>query len=123
MQQRIEIQSAALGEEGLLLFPEGKISFEGLRAKQQMLVDSDHLAFIYILETDEQFIYVSLPDSIWPELKNFLSGNQAAYLKAGEESIELDGMKEELNYLISNIEGNANYGEELVSKVEGIFLA
>ncbi|MCI4060283.1 hypothetical protein MMK25_31610, partial [Bacillus cereus] len=36
--------------------------------------------------------------------------------------MELEGLKEEVEYLVEIIVGNANYGEELVTAVEKVFL-
>ncbi|MEH7508774.1 hypothetical protein [Priestia megaterium] len=44
------------------------------------------------------------------------------FLEINKEVIELSAVKEELSYLISNIEGNVNYGDEMVARVEEVFL-
>lgn len=43
-------------------------------------------------------------------------------LEAGDQTIELAGLHEELEYLLENIKDNANYGEEMEGKVKRVFL-
>jgi hypothetical protein len=95
---------------------------EEARPKDHMLVDSDHLSFIYILETDEDFIYVAIPYEFWSDVKHALAEEAAVVLKSGELEFELTSFKEELTYLIENIDGNANYGEQMEQAVKEIFL-
>ncbi|MDX8362548.1 hypothetical protein [Cytobacillus sp. IB215316] len=89
---------------------------------KQMLVDSDQTAFIYIIECDEEYVYIEIPHACWKGLKQLLLHNYQAVLQVGNQRLQLENMKEELEYLINNIEGNTNYGDEMVSKVEEIFL-
>jgi hypothetical protein len=97
-------------------------SLEEARPKDHMLVDSDHLSFIYILETDEDFIYVAIPYEFWSDVKQALAEEAVVVLKSGELELELTSFKEELTYLIENIDGNANYGEQMEQAVKEIFL-
>jgi Family of unknown function (UPF0738) len=97
-------------------------SLKEARPKDYMLVDSDHLSFIYILETDEEFIYVAIPYEFWSDVKQALAEEAAVVLKSGELELELTSFKEELTYLIENIDGNANYGEQMEQAVKEIFL-
>ncbi|MFL6562385.1 MAG: hypothetical protein ACJ8MO_40575 [Bacillus sp. (in: firmicutes)] len=39
-----------------------------------------------------------------------------------EEQKELNNFHDEFNYVLTNIKGNSNYGKEMVTKVESIFL-
>jgi hypothetical protein len=123
MQKRIEVINAVVQENTLELHTnDSLIDLNQIRASGQMLVDSDRLSFIYILENDHEFIYVGIPSSTWSDLRKVMTNNIPTILMLGKTSIELTGVSEELNYLISNIEGNSNYGEEMVSKVEEIFV-
>ncbi len=93
-----------------------------LEPSGQVLVDSDSLSFIYILETDDSFIYVSIPKDHWSELKSVLTEEKEGVLSLSHHgSFPMDGLREELEYLIQNISGNANYGSEMMSSVEEIF--
>ncbi|AGT31154.1 hypothetical protein M493_04245 [Geobacillus genomosp. 3] len=89
--------------------------------KRHMLVDSDALAFVYILETNDRFLYVMIPKEWWPELKETLAENEPVWLKSGEGAVELEQFGEELAYLLENIRGNANYGEMLEQAVQDVF--
>lgn len=95
---------------------------EHAKPKNHMLVDSDNIAFIYILETEEDFIYVAIPYELWPDMKRVLTEDIPVFLQSGAVELELTNFKEELAYLIENIEGNANYGEQMEQAVKEIFL-
>ncbi|MEK5443708.1 UPF0738 family protein [Fredinandcohnia sp. FSL W7-1320] len=122
MQKRIEISEMKTSNNQLELIAE-KPNFDttGLQSSGQMLVDSDSLAFIYKLENEKEFIYVSLPSSIWPSLKNVISEKQKVILHLEENELELIDIIPELEYLLQNIEGNTNYGNEMVELVEKTF--
>ena len=122
MQKRIEISEMNTSNNQLELIAE-KPNFDttGLQSSGQMLVDSDSLAFIYKLENEKEFIYVSLPSSIWPSLKNVISEKQKVILHLEENELELIDIIPELEYLLQNIEGNTNYGNEMVELVEKTF--
>lgn len=117
------IQTVESTDEKLVLEAE-KSSYDAtsLVPTGQMLVDSDSVAFIYKLENETEFIYVSLPYSTWPGLKETMEKERTVFVKVNDTEIRLEGIIGELEYLVSNIEGNANYGEEMVSKVEEVFL-
>ncbi|MCP8968321.1 hypothetical protein [Ectobacillus ponti] len=95
----------------------------GLRPRGHVLVDSDGFAFLYILETEQDFVYLSMPEAVWPQLKQALAGKQPVWADVNGVRMELEHLQEELAYLVENIEGNANYGDEFVSRVEAVFLA
>lgn len=93
-----------------------------LEPSGQVLVDSDSLSFIYILETDDSFIYVSIPKDHWTGLKKVMEEEKEAVLNLSDhQTISLKGLKDEMDYLTQNISGNANYGSEMMSSVEEIF--
>lgn len=89
--------------------------------KRHMLVDSDALAFVYILETEDRFLYVMVPKPWWPELKAALDAKEPVWLRCGERTLELEQFHDELSYLLENIRGNANYGEALERAVQEMF--
>ena len=123
MQKRIEISKHLLKDEYLVLHTEDKSIKElNLRPSGRMLVDSDALSFIYILENEEEFVYLGLSSTLWSSLKVVLEKKIHTVLHIGNKEIILEGFIDELTYLISNIEGNANYGEQMVSKVEETFI-
>lgn len=123
MNKRIELTKANIKNKTLVVEPESNHSeFGELKAKGQMLVDSDHLAFIYILDSSEAFVYASLPQSIWAELRTATEENLPVIAKLGDQEIELIDLSDELTYLLGNIKDNANYGEEMETKVVEAFL-
>ncbi|MDQ0224144.1 UPF0738 family protein [Metabacillus niabensis] len=123
MNKRIDVKEAVLEANRLILHTEDSLSeIKGsMNAKGQMLVDSDQLAFIYLLETDEDFIYAGLPHTIWSKLKEALDKSLPVLLKINDSEVELVQIIDELQYLIDNIKGNANYGEEMETKVTEVF--
>ncbi|WP_332689159.1 hypothetical protein [Halalkalibacter lacteus] len=95
---------------------------KSLQASNRMLVDSDGLAFVYILEDDSAFYYVSFPQETWSMLKDIYDQEATLMLiPADDVQIELTSLQEELAFLTGNIEGNSNYGEEMERAVQEIF--
>ncbi len=121
MQKRIEIQNASLTEDALRLKCGEDLSGAERKASGQMLVDSDHFAFVYILESADSFEYVIIKEHIWPDLKEALDQRKPAVLEAGGKTVELSELHEELDYLLENIKDNANYGD-MEEKVKSVFL-
>ncbi|KGN04419.1 hypothetical protein Z961_03085, partial [Clostridium haemolyticum NCTC 8350] len=106
-------------ENALIFYAENsEIEVKGLSARNHVLVDSDNLSFLYILENESSFIYVSIPHTCWEAMNN----DVVMFVRVNDIEMELEGLKEEVEYLVENIEGNANYGEELVTAVEKVFL-
>ena len=89
----------------------------------QVIVDSDQHTFIYIVEEDGAFSYLSFGEKMWPALVETVQRGEDPYLTLGEKTIELHNFCDELEALIYNIEGNGNYGESFVIAVETVFQA
>ncbi|PLT33886.1 hypothetical protein [Bacillus sp. V5-8f] len=123
MRKKISMLKADIINQELLLTPESDADLSELTPKGQMLVDSDGASFIYIMENKDDYTYISLPEPIWANIKAAMADNIPAVLAQGDKKIELEGLYEELSYLIENIKGNSNYGEDFVSKVEQVFLS
>ncbi|PMC40422.1 hypothetical protein CJ195_01535 [Bacillus sp. UMB0899] len=124
MNTRIELVKTKIENNTLILEPEevsSGLEQSVLKAQGQMLVDSDHLAFIYILESNDEFVYASLPHQIWPQLKEALDKDYQVEMKMSNYQVELENLLEELRYLLENIKDNANYGDEMESKVVELF--
>lgn len=122
MQKRIEIMNATLTDDQLRFTCQAEGDEAERKASGQMLVDSDHFAFVYILELADSFEYVIIKENVWPELRQAHSDRKPVFLEAGSQMIELSGLHEELEYLLENIKDNANYGEEMEEKVRSVFL-
>lgn len=87
----------------------------------QVLVDSDAFAFIYIVEENEQYSYLTFGEAVWPNLVELLEKEQNPSIEMNGVLVELEGFYDELTYLLFNIEGNSNYGDEFVERVEKAF--
>lgn len=122
MREKIYVEKAIKNEKNeVILVVNNDYSIKELSATGQVLVDSNELAFVYIVEKDDSFMYIELTLNTWPILKEGLENNCEYKLSNGEETIVLPNLQEELLYLIDNIKGNSNYGEEMVTKVEECF--
>ncbi|MEK1831529.1 hypothetical protein AAAC51_29535 [Priestia megaterium] len=122
MHNRIDITTCVMKSNELHLKADPiETEIEQLEDTKQMLVDSDNMSFVYVVDINDQFMYVGLSDNIWANLKHVLHKDMKVFLEINKKVIELSAVKEELSYLISNIEGNVNYGDEMVARVEEVF--
>lgn len=119
MKKSITILQSKIIEKKLLL--ETSEPIIGLVPGEQILVDSDRYAFIYIMEDKDDYTYIVLHEQIWPILKNAQEQKIPVWVTSNDQQIELINFHDELEYVVTNIKGNSNYGEELVTKVEDIF--
>ena len=120
MKKRLTINSAKIFNDQLQLNTNEPIA--SLKPAGHMLVDSDHFSFVYLMENEvKDYTYIVIPENVWTDLKGAMEGNLPAFLTFGKEQVELTEFQAEIAYLISNIKGNGNYGEEMVEKVEKIF--
>ncbi|MFF2446155.1 hypothetical protein ACFVSW_03555 [Neobacillus sp. NPDC058068] len=119
MKKRITILKASITENRLLLEANEPIS--GLVPAEQILVDSKQYSFIYLMEDKEDYTYIDLPEQIWSFLKSAQEQKLPVWINFKDQQLELLHFHEELEYVISNIGGNSNYGKEMVTKVEAIF--
>ncbi|WP_017726946.1 UPF0738 family protein [Halalkalibacterium ligniniphilum] len=95
---------------------------EQVQPAKRMLVDSDELAFIYVVEDEQSYYYVSFPKETWPVLRQALEQRFDIFVSLQENKIiNCEQMLDELSYLLSNIDGNGNYGEELEAAVSDVF--
>lgn len=120
MKKKIQVHTIESKNNELILIVDHQDDLNGLLASGQMLVDSDDLSFIYLLTQDE-YVYLSIPKETWKGIKEGIIQAQAVFVSNGTVSILLDNFKEELDYLLENIKGNANYGEEMEKAVEIFF--
>lgn len=96
-------------------------SIIGLKPGEQILVDSDQLSFIYLMEDKEDYTYIVLSEQIWSFLKSAIEQKLPVWLTYNDEKTELTNFLEELEYVLSNIKDNSNYGEEMLEKADKIF--
>ncbi|WP_066294883.1 hypothetical protein [Bacillus sp. FJAT-29937] len=123
MTKKISIIDASFreNEREVEFIAEEGYSVIDLKPMEQMLVDSDNLSFVYITDMNDEYTYLAIPESIWSKLKEALDSEFKVYVTDSKDRIHLPGFIEEFSYLIENIKGNSNYGEEMVKKVESIF--
>jgi hypothetical protein len=117
--KRITVEKADITANKLLII--GDETLKDLQPAGQILVDSDNFSFIYLMEGQVEYTYIVLPEGIWPILKKALDEALPVYITYEDVHIQLSDFLEELDYVISNIKGNSNYGKEMVAKVEEIF--
>ncbi len=94
---------------------------ESIEASGQMLTDSDNQAFVYLLDTGTEYIYVQFDIHTWPALTKALQLKKVPLLTWGKQIMPLADFHEELWMLVENIEGNDNYGEAFRTAVEQAF--
>lgn len=125
MAKRLEITSVNITEKqvNINVDTENVKLIEGTVPSGRILADSDGLAFIYILESEDDFIYLSLKSEVWNKLKQGMDQSLPYVLQYGEHEMVLDAFIEELEQRIDNIEGNSNYGKTMVDEVEKVFLS
>ncbi|MEH7416358.1 hypothetical protein V7266_13815 [Neobacillus drentensis] len=120
MKKKIIIETAKLTADKLIL--ETNESINGLIPGEQILVDSDNSAFVYLMEDQDDYTYIVLSEFLWSDLKTANEQKLPVVVKSNQEQVELINFYDELDYILSNIRGNSNYGDELVTKVERLFI-
>jgi hypothetical protein len=126
---RIEIKN---GRIGLCFFESalyGRLPFgEKIKPMERVLVDSDQKQLIYIVESEERWLNIRFPQSVWLNLDQLFSQNGELFLVVSlteeggpAKSIPLKHFDRECIELIGNIRHNANYGRELPELVEASF--
>ncbi|WLR51600.1 hypothetical protein LC040_01475 [Bacillus tianshenii] len=121
MRQRIEVTRGFVDNQKVVL-EIGETITEGINPISTVLVDSDNLAFVYLLDSDDGYRYVVLNEQLWPLLKEAVDHEMEVVLTDGTTILSLHDMGEEIGYLIDNIKGNSNYGEEMMTRVEEVFV-
>lgn len=108
------------GSEILFLLKEEPLNMD-VTAGGQLITDSDNMAFVYLMDSQDGYTYVQFPKVVWPLLAVSLTSNQEPKIAWGKSDIQLTNFREELEMLIYNIEGNHNYGAEFTEAVEEAF--
>ena len=123
MSKKIIVTNAKVENDELLLLTDRETKITSLAATGQMLVDSDQLSFIYIVDNEDGYQYVTIPEVAWNAIQQGLQGGLEVFLANAGGKLKLESFRGEMEYLIENITGNSNYGEEMVTKVEQVFAA
>ncbi|MDN4073679.1 hypothetical protein [Fictibacillus terranigra] len=119
---RHNVSQAVTGEQLTLSIEEGQ-GFSEWKDGSRMLVDSDQLSFIYVMETEDDLVYIGLPEPLWGQLNEALVNELPVVLKKAEEDtfFELSSLHAELSYLLENIKDNSNYGDDMLKAVDRSF--
>ncbi|MEB1806276.1 MAG: hypothetical protein LPK26_03040 [Bacillaceae bacterium] len=119
--KQIEINQVSTKEDKIILHtsqPLLKEEASTLKAAGRMLADSDQLSFIYLLEDDERYRHVSIPEFLWTELYSELKEKESVYIELlPDEELHCTSFKDEFHYLLENIQDNSNYGDKMVEAV------
>lgn len=86
-----------------------------------LIADSDRQTFVYLVDRGDTYGYVHFPVSMWGSLLQAIEEDAPIGWREGDEWVELERLKEELDMMLVNIEGNGNYGETFTSLVEKQF--
>ncbi|MGP7817252.1 UPF0738 family protein [Niallia sp. 01092] len=122
MNQKLQLLNSEIIDNELLLRVEESILLDSYKASGQMLVDSDALSFIYLLEEKDYYVYLVIENKWWNIMKEGKELNLPVYLTNGSHNVLLEQFFEELNYLVENIDGNSNYGDEMENAVGAVFI-
>lgn len=123
MKQKWMIKESFIKENELVFQLQEDVNLKNTKASGQILVDSDSLAFIYLLEKENEYVYLEIPEMVWQDCKVALESKAAFLIKDANGELLLENFKDELEYLIENIRGNGNYGEEMEKAVSSVFLS
>ncbi|WP_216828269.1 UPF0738 family protein [Alkalihalobacterium elongatum] len=122
--KHLEISNLSTNEDSIILhISESLLKNEALslQAAGRMLADSEQLALIYLLEDEESYRHVSIPEHLWAELHSHLKEKENVYIQLHQDYVlECTSFKDEINYLFENIQDNSNYGDKMVEAVERI---
>lgn len=121
LRKLVEVQNGIISDTEIQFTIEAQEPFEAIEAAGQMIADSDGNAFVYLLDTGTDYIYVQFKEHLWPIMLAALQREGVPLLQWGEQIIPMDSYHEELWMLLENIEGNDNYGSAFSSAVEIAF--
>ncbi|ANU22713.1 hypothetical protein [Planococcus donghaensis] len=121
MHKFVAVKRTEITENEIEFIIEESEPTEALEASGQMLTDSDNQAFVYLLDTGTDYIYVQFAIHTWSAMTKALELKNVPLLKWGKQIMPLAEFHEELLMLVENIEGNDNYGEKFRTAVEQTF--
>ena len=121
MRKLVEVQNGIISDEGIQFTVEAQEPFEAWEASGRMIADSEGHAFVYLLDTGTDYIYMQFKEHLWPAMLAALQRKEVPLLQWGEQIMPLASYHEELWMLLENIEGNDNYGDAFSSAVEKAF--
>jgi hypothetical protein len=117
----VEVQEAIVKESEILFTIGAQEPAEAIEAAGQMIADSDGGAFIYLLDTGTDFIYIQFKEHTWQAMGAAMKREGVPLLQWGEQIMPLASFHEEFWMLLENIEDNDNYGVPFRMAVEEAF--
>lgn len=121
MRKLVEVNEAIVEENEIQFIINDQEPFEAVEAAGQMIVDSDGAAFIYLLDTGTDYIYIQFKEHTWPALGAAMQRDGVPLLQWGKQIMPLASFHEEFWMLLENIEDNDNYGVPFRTAVEEAF--
>ena len=121
MRKLVEVNEAIVEENEIQFIISDQEPFEAVEAAGQMIVDSDGAAFIYLLDTGTDYIYIQFKEHTWPALGAATQRDGVPLLQWGKQIMPLASFHEEFWMLLENIEDNDNYGVPFRTAVEEAF--
>jgi len=124
MRKMVQIKEITINSENemMLIIENHAINLANCHEVGTMIADSEQSSLLYIIEENEEFVYVTIPVEYWTEIKKAYDLKSEVILQAGEAKIPLENWQNELTFLVENVDGNFNYGEEFVKQIQSIFL-
>ncbi|MFC4353639.1 hypothetical protein ACFO0S_01000 [Chryseomicrobium palamuruense] len=92
-----------------------------MTASSRMITDTDRMSFVYLIENGDQYTYLHFDYKDWGALSLIAKEPGPVFLSDGSHKIELLDFNNELTMLLTNIEGNDNYGQHFIEEVEKTF--
>lgn len=121
MRKMVRVQNSGIIDGHIQFYIQEQEPAEALEAAGQMIADSDEPAFVYLVDTGTQYIYVRFEEPLWPAMTKALQKEELPLLVWGSQVLPLAAFQEELWMLLENIKDNNNYGEVFRTAVETAF--
>lgn len=122
MRKIIEVKELIINDKGLNITIENEVAnINECSEVGTMIADSDQISLLYIIEENEEFVYISIPSRYWNVLKKALDEEKSVFLQNEGNSMPLTQWNDELSFIVQNVEGNLNYGSEFVEQIQNVF--
>ena len=122
MRKLVEVTEGLIEGQNIQFKIEAEEPAESIEAAGKMLTDTEAGAFVYLVDTGTEYIYVHFKGPTWPLLaKAFMKEDVVPLLIWGKQIMPLEAFHEEMGMLLENIEGNDNYAEGFRTAVEEVF--
>ncbi|WP_018921489.1 hypothetical protein [Salsuginibacillus kocurii] len=118
----MHVEHAEINEQAVRLYlkDKSKQELKEITPTERLLTDSNDFAFVYIVDQGGMFTQVRFAEHTWPVLNEARKERLPVVLAEAPE-IELTSFHSELDFLLENIPGNNNYGEDFEHVVAQAF--